>query len=437
MKKLFGGINLTWPKIIVGAILTGIYVAIVCLIPQLLHTSFHDIAVTLEVWVLIGIFIIMNSKSNVDSALKCFVFFLISQPLVYLIQVPFNELGWQLFNFYPFWFGMTVLCLPMGFIGYYLKMDKWWGLFILCPMLLVVCLSYHQYLNQMMFSFPEHLITVIFCVITMIGYPIIIFSEKKVKVAGVIFSILAISLSSIINLQKPGVYDAHLFSSGGSQKIVFTDKDKVSLADESFGTITIEYDKNMDSYEIVGHFVKSGETKIFIETKDGDFVYDISIRQNTYELTRVKADVPIDNMKGIEELISYKVLKNYKKVDEQKLDKNDLVYEINYEDSKNEGYFTVGIFSYKGIDFLNDEREVLDENEFIYSLTKSSTLEVDGYTFDVGYSGQDDHENVIARAYVKYGDYVIELSMRKSDDFITDKQYEEFIEMVKSVKFIK
>ena len=288
-----------------------------------------------------------------------------------------------------------------------------------------------------MFSFPEHLITVIFCVITMIGYPIILFSEKKVKVAGVIFSILAISLSSIINLQKPGVYDAHLFSSGGSQKIVFTDKDKVYLADESFGTITIEYQENLKDYEIVGHFVKSGETKIFIETKDGDFVYDINVRQNTYELTRVKADVPIDNMKGIEELISYKVLKNYKKVDEQKLDKNDLVYEINYEDSKNEGYFTVGIFSYKGIDFLDDEREVLDENEFIYSLTKSSTLEVDGYTFDVGYSGQDDHENVIARAYVKYGDYVIELSMRKSDDFVTDKQYEEFIEMVKSVKFIK
>ena len=64
------------------------------LIPQARDTSFADISTTFEWWILFGTIIIMNSKSNLDSALKCIVFFLISQPLVYLVQVPFSDLGW-------------------------------------------------------------------------------------------------------------------------------------------------------------------------------------------------------------------------------------------------------------------------------------------------------------------------------------------------------
>ena len=85
MKKLFGGINLTWPRVIIGAVIAGVVTAVFAIVPIFLNTSFHTITVTFEVWILFGIFIIMNSKSNLDSALKCFVFFLISQPLVYLI----------------------------------------------------------------------------------------------------------------------------------------------------------------------------------------------------------------------------------------------------------------------------------------------------------------------------------------------------------------
>ena len=124
MKKIFGGIDLTWKKLIIFSILVGIYTAIVATVPALKYTSFHTIAVTLEVWIFFGIFIIMNSKSNKDAALKCFVFFLISQPLIYLLQVPFSWQGWRLFSYYKFWFIWTILCLPMGYIGYYMKSDK-------------------------------------------------------------------------------------------------------------------------------------------------------------------------------------------------------------------------------------------------------------------------------------------------------------------------
>lgn len=75
IKKLFGEIDLTWRKLIISAVIAGIYTAVMALIPQLHYTSFHTITVSFEVWILFGIIIIMNSKSNLDSALKCFVFF--------------------------------------------------------------------------------------------------------------------------------------------------------------------------------------------------------------------------------------------------------------------------------------------------------------------------------------------------------------------------
>ncbi len=78
VKKLFGGIDLTWKKLIVLAITVGVYTGVIAMIPIFKNTSFADITISFEVWILFGIFIIMNSKSAKDSALKCFIFFLIS-----------------------------------------------------------------------------------------------------------------------------------------------------------------------------------------------------------------------------------------------------------------------------------------------------------------------------------------------------------------------
>ena len=91
LEKVFGGINLTWKKLIPFAILAGIYTAVMAMLPIAKDTSFADISISFEVWILFGILIIMNSKSAIDSALKCLVFFLISQPLVYVIQDVINH----------------------------------------------------------------------------------------------------------------------------------------------------------------------------------------------------------------------------------------------------------------------------------------------------------------------------------------------------------
>ena len=75
IKKFFGNIDLTWKKITIFAIIAGVYTAIMAIIPIAKDTSFSDLVTTFEVWILFGIFIIMNSKSPKESALKCFIFF--------------------------------------------------------------------------------------------------------------------------------------------------------------------------------------------------------------------------------------------------------------------------------------------------------------------------------------------------------------------------
>ena len=56
MKKIFGGFNLTWPKLIIMAIILGVYTAIMAMLPIAKDTSFNDLTVTFEVWIFFGIF---------------------------------------------------------------------------------------------------------------------------------------------------------------------------------------------------------------------------------------------------------------------------------------------------------------------------------------------------------------------------------------------
>lgn len=63
MKKLFGEIDLTWKKLIIFAVAAGgIYTAIMVLLPFTANTSFRDIAVYFEWWILFGIIIVNLQK---------------------------------------------------------------------------------------------------------------------------------------------------------------------------------------------------------------------------------------------------------------------------------------------------------------------------------------------------------------------------------------
>jgi hypothetical protein len=113
------------------------------------ESSFHEIAVHLEAWVLFAILIIVNCEKPLEAALKTFVFFLISQPLVYLLQVPFTWMGWQIFQFYPYWGFVTVLTLPGAFIGWFIKKDNLLSGLILSVMLVLLVLQGASYARDL------------------------------------------------------------------------------------------------------------------------------------------------------------------------------------------------------------------------------------------------------------------------------------------------
>ena len=283
IRKLFGGIDLSWKKVIIYAIIIGIYTALMAIISQVRYTSFNTITTTLEVWIFIGIFIIMNSKSNKDSALKCFVFFLISQPLIYFLQVPFSWQGWNLFGYYKFWFIGTILCLPMGYIGYYIKKDKWWGYLILLPMIILTAYSYHTYLTYFTFYCPNYILISLFCAITMILYPLVLFNNKLIKIIGSIISTLLIIGITIFVILNPYKYSTELFSTIDDKDI--TNEYKVSLKDNKYGDVSIKYIESIDSYMIHADFKKNGRTILIIETPEGKTKeYDLTIEMDTYQL---------------------------------------------------------------------------------------------------------------------------------------------------------
>lgn len=284
IKKLFGGIDLSWPKLIIGAIVAGIITALIALIPALRYTSFNAITVTFEVWILFGIFIIMNSKSNLDSALKCFVFFLISQPLVYLIQVPFNPYGWGIFAYYRYWFIWTVLCLPMGYIGYYMKKDKWWGFLILFPMILITASSYSTYLSDFLFYMPKYILIVLFCIGAIIFYPVLLFDDKKIKTVGAIIGVVIVAGLTVIGLLNPPVYSGEIMANGDEYK--FDDTYNVSLLDDKYGDVKIMYSKDFNDYCVYADFKKGGKTVLILEGNNQKNEYDLKIERNTYEITK-------------------------------------------------------------------------------------------------------------------------------------------------------
>ncbi|MBQ9827070.1 MAG: hypothetical protein IJM62_00140 [Lachnospiraceae bacterium] len=162
IRKLFGGIKMTWPKVIIFALAAGVFTAAMAIwVPD--GNSFHEIAVQLEAWILFALIIVTNCETPFEAALKTFVFFLISQPLVYLLQVPFSWMGFGLFQYYKYWFMITILTLPGAFIAWFVKRND-----VIAGIILSVALALLIYLGigyaiDLYKHFPNHLVSTIFC----------------------------------------------------------------------------------------------------------------------------------------------------------------------------------------------------------------------------------------------------------------------------------
>lgn len=191
LRHYFGEIELTWIKVIIFSILAGAYTALVCIIPGIYDTSFHDIAVDLDVWFLLAMFIIMNSKTWKEASLKTFVFFLISQPLVYLIQVPWT--GWQIFMYYRYWFIFTLLTLPGAVVAFQVKKQNWLSVLILSVATCFLAFESVNYLKSTLTSFPNHLLSSILSLAIAIFFIFCFLKEKKQKIVALILVIAVLA----------------------------------------------------------------------------------------------------------------------------------------------------------------------------------------------------------------------------------------------------
>ena len=290
MKKLFGGIHFTWPGVILFAVICGVYTGVMALIPATMDTSFRDISISFEWWILFALILIANSKSPLDSALKVFVFFLVSQPLVYLVQVPFSPDGFGLFRYYPSWFVWTLFTFPMAFVGHYMKKDKWWGLLILAPILVFLGYHYTGFLKEAVSFFPNHLLSAVFCAVTLILYPLVLFQDKKIRLAGLVISLVILVAMSVIGIasRHSAVYSTELMSSGSETAgVEFDDTYQVRLADEAYGSVSIIYEDSLQCYMIHADFTKTGQTQLVLESPTGEqYVYDLTIYRYSYDVER-------------------------------------------------------------------------------------------------------------------------------------------------------
>lgn len=178
-KKYFGGLEMTWVKVIIFAVVTAVVTALLNVIPALKDTSFTDIAVYLDCWIVFALLIITNCKKWYEASLKCFVFFLISQPLIYLIEAPFIKAGLGVFHNYGWWFIMTVLTLPGAAIAFQLRKKNWLSVLILAVATCYYAYMAGEYMMSMLFNFPRHLLSMLFCIAAAIFFIFLFLDDKK------------------------------------------------------------------------------------------------------------------------------------------------------------------------------------------------------------------------------------------------------------------
>ena len=197
--KLFGGLKMGWLTVIIFALIVGIYTGAMLIIPATEGTSFRDIGITHEFWLIFAFIIASNCKKNWESALKTFVFFLISQPVIFLIEISFGYLSLDMAWYYltGVW-GITILMtLPGGLIAYYIKKQNALGAIILGLGCTIQAFLGVHYAIQVANNFPFHLLTCIICFASII---IMIFAiQKQNKYRALAFAIVIIISAALVS----------------------------------------------------------------------------------------------------------------------------------------------------------------------------------------------------------------------------------------------
>ncbi len=202
MKKLFGNLKMNWLTVILFAVIAGVYTGAVMLISIFDETSFQDIGISYECWVIFAVIIVVNCRKNWEAMLKCFVFFLISQPIVFAVEVLFgNEMTWQtaFCNYYlHIWFPATLLTIPGGFIAYYCKKQNWLGAIILALGNTMQAGLGIYYLAQAVKDFPHHILSSALSFASIVVMGLYIQKEKKYRLISILVPFAFVAVIAVL-----------------------------------------------------------------------------------------------------------------------------------------------------------------------------------------------------------------------------------------------
>ena len=270
---------MSWPVTVLYAVAAALLTSIFLIMPVFKDTSFARMGVTFEAWIFFAVIIMANCRTPLESALKTFVFFLISQPLIYLIQVPFTVLGWRIFMYYRYWFIWTLLTLPMAYIGWYITKKNWLSLLILAPVLCYLTWLYVDGFRTAYSHFPRMLVMALFCLLQVLIY-LYVFTEKTVqKLIGllaplaVMFALTLITPEADINTTQ--------FLPGDP---VLSEEASVTVDDPE---ITVQVEKTGEDSMIGIQARKYGTTAFTITDGENEYHYSLEIYEDNEGHTQI------------------------------------------------------------------------------------------------------------------------------------------------------
>ena len=182
LRNLFFETRMTWLRVVLFAVAAAAVTALMLILPFTKDTSFGNIGVAFECWIVFALVIIMNAGAPLEAGCKTFVFFLISQPLIYLLQVPFSWQGWHLFQYYPRWAVLTAACLPGGMIAYFVKKDTVLSALILSVAAGILGGEAVRYIRSAIASFPHNSLSAAFCIVWAVLLILVLLRKKKTRI---------------------------------------------------------------------------------------------------------------------------------------------------------------------------------------------------------------------------------------------------------------
>ena len=287
-EKLFGGIKMTWWKVTIFAAVTAAFTALMMLLPFTKDTSFREISSGVECWVLFAIIIMTNCEKPLESALKTFAFFAMSQVLIFLFQVPFSEMGLELLGNIPHRLLLSLFTFPMAFAGWYLKKKNWLSFAILLPMLLLLSFYGAAFVKDMTDHFPCHLISVIVCFGQIFLY-IYVFFDDKIK--QLIALVLSVAVTAVV-LVFTGLTDITMeYPLPDAPEL--SDSASAAVKDAAVCTAQLFRYENSDDVYVSLHFINYGDTEMYITDGSNIYQYSISLEKtddDPYLLTIERTD---------------------------------------------------------------------------------------------------------------------------------------------------